>query len=354
MIYAVGLIASFVLALLVTPSVIKLSKRIGAIDIPGEEARKLHKHIMPRAGGLAVYTVFMLTSFVLLPSLSRGFIGLFVAGTMMLLLGLVDDIYRLNPWVKLFFQIIAALVAAVGFDITIDALTNPLGGVIALDSWQLSLHLLGNLWVINVWSVIFSVLWLVGMTNTINFLDGLDGLATGVTAIAALIIFLLSIGVSVNQPTTALVSIILAGSCLGYLVFNFYPAKIFNGDSGAYFMGMTLGILAIFSGGKLATALLVLGLPILDAIWAALRRILRGRSPFTADRGHLHFLMLDVGLSQRQAVLLIYAFTIIFGSIALFASTRQKFYAILMLVFLLSLMIATFALIKYKKARKKP
>lgn len=352
MIYLAGFAASFLIAILLTPFVIKLSYKIGAIDKPGEEARKQHRRIMPRAGGIAVYVAFILVSLIFLPSLSRSMIGMFVAGTMVLLLGLADDIYRLNPWIKLGFQLLAALVATIGFGITVDALTNPVGGIIALDSWQINLQLFGFNSTINLWAVALSVLWLVGMTNTINFLDGLDGLATGVTAIAALIIFLLSIGVNVNQPTTALVSLILAGSCLGYLIFNFNPARIFNGDSGAYFMGMTLGILAIFSGGKLATALLVLGLPIIDALWAALRRILRGKSPFTADRGHLHFLMLDAGLTQRQAVLLIYTFSIVFGSIALFASTQQKLFAIVMLVILLILLIATLALAKYKRRKK--
>lgn len=352
MINTVGFLSSFLLAFLITPFVIKLSKTIGAIDKPGEESRKIHKRIMPRAGGLAIYGAFIVVSLILLPTLSRGLVGLFCAGTMVLLLGLVDDIYRLSPWVKLLFQIIIALIAAVGFDITIEAITNPLGGVIALDGWQVALDVFGRGLVINVWAVLFSVFWLVGMTNTVNFLDGLDGLATGVSAIAALIIFILSIGVNVNQPTTALASIILAGSCLGYLKFNFFPAKIFNGDSGAYFLGMTLGILAIFSGGKLATALLVLGLPILDAVWAIMRRLLKGRSPFKADRGHLHYLMLDSGLPQRQVVLIIYSFTIVFGSIALFASTRQKFYAIIMLTIMLVLLVATFALIKYKKTAK--
>ncbi len=184
-----------------------------------------------------------------------------------------------------------------------------------------------------------------------NFVDGIDGLSGGISAIAAFIMFLLALSPSVHQGQTAIISIALVGGCLGYLVHNFYPAKIFNGDSGAYFLGMTLGIIAIFSGGKLATAALVLGVPILDALWAALRRILAGRSPFSADRGHLHFLLLDVGFTQRQAALLIYSLCIVFGVIALIASPGQKIVAIFALVLIIMLLLSILTLILRRKTQ---
>lgn len=178
---------------------------------------------------------------------------------------------------------------------------------------------------------------------------GLMAYRAGVAAIAAVIMFFVAAGPNVNQPDTALISLILAGACLGYLVYNFYPAKIFNGDSGAYFLGMTIGILAIFSGAKLATAMLVLGLPIVDTFWAVVRRVAAGRSPFSADRGHIHHLLLDVGLSQPQAVLVIYAFSIVFGSIALFASSAQKILAFACLVVILAILILSLTLLRRKK-----
>lgn len=171
----------------------------------------------------------------------------------------------------------------------------------------------------------------------------------GVSAIAAGIIFLLSMSTKVNQPETALVSIILMGGCIGFLIYNFYPAKIFNGDSGAYFLGMTLGILAIFSGAKLATAALVLGLPILDAVWAVLRRLVHGKSPFTADRGHLHYLFLDAGFSQRQAVLSIYVLCLVFGMVGLLGSTTQKVFGIGILVVVMAALLTRLAYLKRKR-----
>lgn len=350
--YIIGYISALLLCVVVMPFVKKAAFKVGAVDKPNEPGRaKLHKKIMARGGGIAIYISFVVVCLSLLPQINKQFIGLLLAGTAVLILGLVDDIRRLSPWVKLIFQIFAALIA-VAFGIGISAITNPFGPAINLETskWIINIGSIGLS--ISVFSAIFSIIWLVGMTNTINFLDGLDGLSGGVAAIAATIMFLLSIGPKVNQPVTGLISIILAGGCIGYLFYNFYPAKIFNGDSGAYFLGMTLGILAIFSGAKLATALLVLGLPILDAIWTVARRLLRGRSPFKADRGHLHYLLLDVGLSQRQAVLLIYAFSIAFGSVALFATTNQKITAIIGLTFLAVALISTLALIKLKKLKK--
>jgi UDP-N-acetylmuramyl pentapeptide phosphotransferase/UDP-N-acetylglucosamine-1-phosphate transferase len=168
--------------------------------------------------------------------------------------------------------------------------------------------------------------------NTINFLDGLDGLAGGVSGIAFFVLFFLSLTPTVLQPETAFLCIILAGCALGFLPYNFHPAKIFMGDSGSYFLGFMLAVLAIIAGGKIATALLVLGFPILDAFWVILRRILSFHSPFIADKKHLHHRLLEVGLSQRQAVGLIYFLSLCFGAVALFLQTgKQKSIALLVL-----------------------
>lgn len=349
--YIIGFLASLLICVIIMPLVKRMAFKIGAVDRPNEKGRKkIHKKIIARGGGIAIYVSFLAVCVAILPFISKPFIGLVIAGTIVLIVGLVDDIRRLSPWVKLVFQIIAALVA-VAFGIVIPAITNPVGQAISLETWQWAINIGGKMISVSIFSAIFSVIWLVGMTNTINFLDGLDGLSGGVAAIAAMIMFFLSISSKVNQPTTALIAIILAGACIGYLFYNFYPAKIFNGDSGAYFLGMTLGILAIFSGAKLATALLVLGLPILDAVWTVIRRVVHGKSPFSADRGHLHYLLLDVGLSQRQAVLIIYSFSIAFGSIALFATTGQKLSAILALLMLVVALIVTLVFVKFRKTK---
>ncbi len=352
MIYSLAFLASLALAALLVPPVKKWAFKIGAVDRPSGEERKIHQRVMARGGGVAIYLSFVTMAIIFLPHYSRQFIGLLVAGTIVLIVGLVDDIHRLSPWVKLAFQIVAAVIATLGFRIGIGSISNPLGGVIDLNQylWELPG---GRGWAINPLASFLAVIWLVGMTNTINFLDGLDGLSGGVAGIAAIVMFFLSVSPRVGQPLTALVAIILAGATLGYLIYNFYPAKIFNGDSGAYFLGMTLGILAIMSGAKLATALLVLGLPIIDAIWTVARRIASGRSPFEADRGHLHFLLLDAGLSQRQAVLIIYSFSVFFGSMALFTSTNQKILAIFCMVVMMIFLIGILELLKYRRQQAK-
>lgn len=343
--YLAGFVLSFVLSVLLVPFVRRLAWKIGAIDKPQENSRKIHSKPMPRAGGLVLYASFFIPSVIFLQHLGIEFLGLFLAVTIVTAVGLLDDIYNLNPWLKLSGQVAAAVVAILcGIKITV--LSNVVGGGVFEFTGSISLSII---------SVALSLLWLVGMTNTVNFLDGLDGLATGVAAIAGIVIFLLSISPHVNQPQTALLSIILAGACLGFLWHNFFPARIFNGDSGAYFLGMTIAILAIISGAKLATALLVLGLPILDACWAVIRRIGTGRSPFSADRGHIHFLLLDAGLNQKQSVLVIYAFSIAFGTVALLSGTRQKTIALFVLLtctaILLTALHLRHAKLNGKKAR---
>jgi UDP-GlcNAc:undecaprenyl-phosphate GlcNAc-1-phosphate transferase len=352
MIYIIGLLSAFLIATLLVPVVKKVATKVGAVDNPEEADRKIHKSVMARGGGLAIYIAFVIVCFSLLDVIPKEFVGLMVAGTMVLIVGLIDDVRRLSPWVKLAVQLLAALVAAIGFGITISNITNPFGDTIALEQTTTVLSLFGATFSFNWLAVLLAVVWMVGMTNTINFLDGIDGLSGGVSAIAAGIIFLLAISDKVAQPSTALVSIILMGATLGFLVYNFYPAKIFNGDSGAYFLGMTLGILAIFSGAKLATAALVLGLPILDAVWAVIRRLLHKKSPFTADRGHLHYLFLDAGFSQRQAVLSIYLLCIIFGLVGIMGTTLQKVIGIIVLIVVMAVLLSGLAVLKRRRSKK--
>lgn len=347
--YLIGFAAALLISALLVPIVKKVAIKLGAVDNPKEAARKIHKKVMARGGGIAIYISFVLVTFALLTTFPKEFIGLLVAGTMVLIIGLSDDIKRLSPWLKLGGQVLAAAIAAIGFGITISSITNPFGNTLVFDQPTTQLVILGLHLSFNWIAVALAVFWLVGMTNTINFLDGIDGLSGGVSAIAAGIIFLLSISTKVNQPETALVSIILMGGCIGFLIYNFYPAKIFNGDSGAYFLGMTLGILAIFSGAKLATAALVLGLPILDAVWAVLRRVVHGKSPFTADRGHLHYLFLDAGFSQRQAVLSIYLLCLIFGLVGILGSTSQKLIGIVVLIIVMAALLTGLAVMKRKR-----
>ncbi len=336
--YVAAFILSFVLSLALVPLVRKLAFRIGAIDKPVPNSRKKHTKTMARAGGLALYTSFFVTCFIFLPTFSIQFWGLVAAATFVLMIGLIDDVKSQSPWVKLAVQVLAALIA-IAAGIKIGVVSNLSGGFIDLSSMTKTLSL-GPLSIsLSMIASTLSLLWLVGMTNTVNFLDGLDGLATGVVGIAASVMFILSVSSKVNQPYTAILAIALAGACFGFLWHNFHPASIFIGDSGAYFLGMTLGILAIISGAKLATAFLVLGLPILDAVWAIIRRTISGKSPFSADRGHIHYMLIDAGLSQKQTVLLIYAFSIAFGAVALVGDTQEKLIAMIVLLALTAVLL---------------
>jgi UDP-GlcNAc:undecaprenyl-phosphate GlcNAc-1-phosphate transferase len=190
------------------------------------------------------------------------------------------------------------------------------------------------------------------MTYTTKLLDGMDGLVTGISAIGAVVIFLLSLTPQVMQPQTALLSIAFAGSLLGFLILNFYPAKIFLGESGSTFAGFMLGVLAIVSGSKIATAMLVMGIPLLDALWVILQRIMNKQSPIQGDRRHLHFRLLDIGFSEPQAVLFLYALSGFFGATALFLQSMGKLVALFMLVLVMVVIVATI-LFAYKLKEKK-
>jgi len=191
------------------------------------------------------------------------------------------------------------------------------------------------------------------MIYTTKFLDGLDGLVSGVTVIGSIILFCVSLFWDVDQSGTSVLCLILAGSTLGFLLFNFYPARIFLGEGGSTFLGFMLGVLAIISGAKIATALLIMGIPILDVVWVIIRRLFNERhSAFLGDKKHLHFRLLDIGLNQRQVVLLLYLLTLIFGSIALFQDTIGKIVAFIVLIIVM-LALASFVVIRYKKIYEK-
>lgn len=336
---------AFALTVVLVPFIKYLAQRLGAIDLP-DGGRKIHTLPVARLGGLAIAGSFLILVVAWFP-LTRQLVGLVLGAMIVAAVGAVDDVRRLSPWVKLGWQIVAAAVVLAS-GVGIAVLSNPVGVAFNLDAVKLTV----GRWQIAVWAELLGLVWIVGLTNTINFLDGLDGLAAGVSGIAAFILFLLSIGPRVNQPLTAGLAITLAGAAFGFLVYNFYPAKIFMGDSGAYFLGLVLATLSIFSGGKLATAFLVLGFPILDALWTVVRRLSRRVSPFTADRKHLHHLLLEAGLSQTRAVLVLYFFSVAFGLVAIFGGGREKLIAIAILVALLVGFVGSLVTLIWYRARR--
>jgi len=231
------------------------------------------------------------------------------------------------------FPLLAVSVVLIG-GISIRFMTNPLGGILHFSS---------------VLGVILAFAWLLGMSYTTKFLDGLDGLTSGITAIGAIIIYVVSLYWDVQGSATSYLTLALAGSCLGFLIFNWHPAKIFLGEGGSVFCGFALGVLSIISGSKVATALLIMGIPILDVAWVIVRRVWQGSSPTVADRKHLHFRLFDAGLSHRQVVLVLYLVTATFGAASLFLSSGGKVMALAMLVIVMVILVTTVLLVYQKK-----
>lgn len=314
--------------------------RAALVDRPeAAPDRKVHARPVPLAGGFAIFIAF----FVLVGLLSMhpgtvtgtGILpkylwGLFIGSSLLMIGGFLDDRFRLSPGVQILFPVAAALVV-VASGIGVEFITNPFGGAIRLDTVRMTMLSVGGVpYQLTLWADLFTFVWMLGMCYTTKFLDGLDGLVSGVTAIGSIIVFILSMRPPVLQGDTANLAIILAGTCVGFLVFNWHPAKIFLGEGGSLITGFLLGSLAIISGGKIATALLIMGIPILDVVWVIVRRtFIEHRSPFhTADRKHLHFRLLDVGFSHRGAVLFLYFLTAVFGVTTLLFHGMQKLIAL--------------------------
>lgn len=312
--------------------------KLRIVDFP-DGIRKLHKYPVVLGGGAALFLSFWLVigyiSFftnLLGKNLNpHDFVGVFIGSFLLLFIGLWDDKKNISARLRFGVVILAALLAVIG-GVGIDKITNPLGGVFSLNN----ILFFAN-------AVVF--LWILGMTYTVKILDGLDGLAVGITAIGAFIIFCVANGERWYQPDMALVSLVFAGVCLGFWFWNFYPAKVFLGESGGLFLGYILGILAVISGGKIATALLVMAIPILDLIRVIIVRIRRGQPIFQGDREHLHFYLRDRGWSEKKVVLFLYLVAIIFGSLTLFLQSAGKLLVLLFLFLLMGL----FALIMQNK-----
>jgi len=361
--YFLSFLSAFALSVILTAILRKIGIRFNLVSKPRE--RDIHKKPVPRIGGLAIFLSFFLTTlavfFVIQPSLTFQPIserydfhmyGILVGGALISLFMFVDDLRNLKAPVKLFIQILVALVV-IASGIGIDTLTNPFGGNLDLNSVYIPLFQLnGIVYHFSLWSDLLTLIWLVGMMNVLNFIDGIDGLASGQSAIASLVIFLLSISAVVSQPATATLSIILAGSSLGFLVWNFPPAKIFMGDSGSMFLGFMLGVLPLISGGKLATAFLVLGFPIVDGVFVAISRLFRGKNPLTTpDKTHLHHRFLEAGFSQKEAIISLYLIALAFGWVALRSTTLNKILASIALVVLLLVLILVLNIFSNKKRK---
>jgi UDP-GlcNAc:undecaprenyl-phosphate GlcNAc-1-phosphate transferase len=313
------------LAFALTPVVRRLAVRYGMVDRPNH--RRVNTRPVPRSGGLAIAAAFLAVAAVLValnlvfewvrmpPPLNEWhLVALLGGGAAAAAIGFIDDALDLRARWQLLGQV-ALAVGAVLLGVQIATVNNPFAdGVIRFDEPVIPL---------------ITVLWIIGMINSVNFIDGLDGLSSGIGLIAALTLGVISLTVQIQQPFVGVLCFALAGALLGFLRWNFNPASIFPGTSGTMFIGYTLAVLSVLGSAKVAVALLVLGVPIIDAFWIIVRRLVARRSPFTPDRGHIHHRLLDLGLSHRQTVVLIYGICAALGVLSLVLSGASQVYAFL-------------------------
>ena len=341
MTYFFALVGTLAAVAVLTPLIRVLALKTGVLDVPNEP-RKIHNRPTPLLGGLAVYAGFMAvmwylalaTPYLLFASITiKHLAGITFAGLVLVIGGYLDDKKNLKPARQLVFTIAAALIV-IASGIGVRQITNPLGGVISLVEWERVLFWFQGVgYKISLPADILTFVWLMTMTYTTKLLDGLDGLVSGVSAIGALMIFFLATTTKYFQPEVGMLAIIVAGAFLGFLVWNWNPARIFLGTGGSTLAGFLLGTLAIISGGKIATALLVLGVPVLDTVWVIARRALWERkSPAQGDSKHLHFRLLEAGFSQRGAVVLLWTISAVFGATTLVLQSREKLIALAALI----------------------
>lgn len=333
-------IATFILSIIFTKIVRHFALKYKILDYPETAPeRKIHQKPIPLLGGLALFFSFFLILFFSLTTglfkletiVLKNLIGIFLASTILIIGGILDDRFHLSPHKQIIFSVLAIIIVIIS-GIGVKYINNPFGqGLIFLEIKKIEILKWQGMPYYFTWPAdLVTFIWLFLMIYALKLLAGLDGLVPGVTSIGALIIFFLCLFTKFYQPEVGILTIILAGASLGFLLFNFHPAKIFPGTAGETFSGFILGTLAIISGSKIATLLLVVGIPILDVIWVFLRRIFKEhRWPFLADKKHLHFRLLDVGFSHQGAVIFLWVLAFVFGSIGiLFPVTKTKILAL--------------------------
>lgn len=320
-VYGFPLLLAALISYVLTPYIKTLAFKIGAIDKP--DNRKVHKKIMPRLGGLAIYIAFM-AGVISSLELTWDIVGILIGGTVIVIVGVLDDKYQLPAKVKLLGQIVAACILVL-FDIRIEWLNNPFGGYFYLDTFI---------------SVPLTIFWVISFTNVVNLIDGLDGLAAGVSAIASVTVIL--VAVQMGYFHIAVMTAALAGGIIGFIRYNFNPATIFMGDTGSMFIGYMLAAVSVYGAVKTAATIalivpaIALGLPIMDTAFAIMRRYTNGRPIFQPDKGHLHHRLLAMGMNQKQAVLLMYGISAVLGIAAVLWAEVDGFYAALIIAVIIT------------------
>jgi len=331
----VAFIFAALMAFVTTPIVRVIAHKIGAVDVP-KDNRRMHKVPIPRLGGLAIAFSFILSVF-LFYDVSNATLGMIIGALIIILIGIIDDVYRIGSLLKFIAQLAAA-------------------GVVV---WQgvvvQQIHIFGEWIHLGYFAIPLTILWIVGLTNAVNLIDGLDGLSCGISTISA--VSLLMVTILIGEFRIALLIAILAGACLGFLPFNKNPAKIFVGDTGAMFLGFVLAVVSIQGVFKVHAVVtfvipfLILGVPIFDTMFAMLRRLLTGRSPFSPDRGHLHHRLIDMGFNQKQSVRILYAVSALLGISSVMLIMRHVVFAVVIIAISLAISVVTWIIFRDKKMK---
>lgn len=339
--YIFLILVPIIISLVSTPFIMKLAFKVKAVSIPKDE-RRIHTKPMPLLGGLAIYLAFIITLILKKGPITTHEVGIILGSTIILIEGIFDDIKDAKPWQKLLLQVTAAFCLII-FGVKINLITSPLakiGGTINI-GWL---------------SIPFTILWVVGITNALNLIDGLDGLAAGIALISTITIFIVAI--LCRREEAAVLTSILGGAILGFLPYNFNPASIFMGETGSALLGFLLAAISMEGAIKSATAfaitvpILALGLPIYDTLFAMIRRKVNGKPIMQADRGHLHHRLLDSGLSQRQTVIIMYFISAVLGGIAIIAmqiSSDRSYFLLVGVILIIVLAAWKLGFFKHKE-----
>ncbi len=348
---ALAVLGAFVaggISFLLTPIVTRVLTRARVFAVPG--GRHTHARPTPKGGGWAIVLGFFCTLALIalfrpealhfvdqkIGGFDKNLLGVIAGGVAIAMGGFLDDRFTLKPSTKLLLQLGVALLVPL-FGIYIFHIRNPFGATLQFADF----------------APLATVVWVLVVTNTLNYLDGVDGLAAGVGFLAAFFIAVLSSLAEVNQSATALLSAVLAGAIFGFLPFNVPPARVFLGDTGSQFIGYMIAVFALIAGGKVATVALILAIPILDVVWVSARRILHGTSPFRADRLHLHHRLLTAGFSARAVLVILWGFAALLGSVSLVTTTVGKFHAALMIIGVMVAIATALVLLEWKKGKQR-
>lgn len=335
MTFALAFLIAFIASFIIVRVTVVYAKKLGIVDNPKlrHHPASLHTRVVPRAGGIPIFLAFALSALLFVP-VSKNVAGIILGGLVLVVVGILDDKYDIRSSYKFIAQLFAALIV-VAFGVGISFITNPLHvfgnfpTVIRLDELRIAFDFLGAHSIL-VWADLFALFWIVWVINMVNFSSGVDGQLGGISLVTLLVIFAAAVRFYPEDPgqlVVARLAIIGAGATFGFLVHNIHPAKIFPGDSGSYFLGFLIATLAILSGAKVGTALLVMAVPIIDGGFTVVRRIAERKSPFIGDRKHLHHRLLEIGWSARAVSLFYWLLCAILGAIALFLGHNQKLIA---------------------------